>query len=352
VRGQAAVDHAVAAIAETCQRGLRVGDLRAAVLPRLRRLVAVDAVWWASADPTTLLFTEALREEIPADSGPYFVENELLRNDVNKWVDLARDPIGVRTLMQATDGKPARSARYRDIFAPLGLTDELRAVLRAPRDGATWGFLCLHREGTFSAEEVARVRRVVPYVAEAMRAAIALDTAQAEELHRPPGLLLVGPDDRLLGANEAADAWCDELGTPLAMGLPLEVRAVAVCLRGTGPTKPIVRVRTRARRWAIVEASWMTGVSPGAISVIVREAVADELAPLVMRVFGLSERERSVCGLVFRGHATRSIAERLCISENTVQDHLKAIFDKTGVRTRRELVATVLRQQYLPRAKR
>jgi DNA-binding CsgD family transcriptional regulator len=350
MRGQETVDHAIAAIAETCRRGLSVEQLRAAVLPRLRRLVPVDAVWWASADPTTLLFTGALREEIPADSGPYFVENEFLRDDVNKWVELARDAVGVRTLVQATDGRPARSARYRDIFAPLGLTDELRAVLRA-RD-ATWGFLCLHREGIFSAEEIACVRRIVPHVADAMRLAMALDTAQAAEAHRRPALLVVGSDDRLLGANEPAEAWCDELGTPLSSGLPLEVRAVVACLRGTGSAGPMVRVRTRARRWAIVESSWMTGLAPGAIAVIVREAMADELAPLVMRVFGLSERERSVCGLVFRGHATRAIAERLRISENTVQDHLKSIFDKTGVRTRRELVTMVLRQQYLPRAKR
>jgi hypothetical protein len=51
---------------------------------------------------------------------------------------------------------------------------------------------------------------------------------------------------------------------------------------------------------------------------------------------------------VFHGLSTRAISETLHITEHTVQDHLKSIFDKTGMRSRRELVATVLRQQYLP----
>jgi len=162
-----ALDNLAAAVARACRSGLDPDALRAAVLPRLRKVVPVDALWWAAADPATLLFTRAYREELPEESGPYFVENEFLHDDVNKWTDLARDASGVRTLMQATDGRPARSDRYRDIFAPLGLQDELRAVLRIR--GVCWGYICLHREAAqaeFSAEEVRFVRRLAPHIAE------------------------------------------------------------------------------------------------------------------------------------------------------------------------------------------
>ena len=69
------------------------------------------------------------------------------------------------------------------------------------------------------------------------------------------------------------------------------------------------------------------------------------------RAYGLTAQERNVAEAVCRGLSTREIALRLRITSNTLQDHLKVIFDKTGVRSRRELTATILRQQYLPRAK-
>jgi hypothetical protein len=40
---------------------------------------------------------QSYREDLPEESGPYFIENEFLYQDVNKWTDLARDIEGVET---------------------------------------------------------------------------------------------------------------------------------------------------------------------------------------------------------------------------------------------------------------
>jgi DNA-binding CsgD family transcriptional regulator len=94
----------------------------------------------------------------------------------------------------------------------------------------------------------------------------------------------------------------------------------------------------------------LTTPAGDAIAVIIGEPSPAELTPVLMLAYGLTKQEQTLTGLVCRGLATREIAERLHITANTVQDHLKSIFEQTGVSSRRELVATILQEQYLPRA--
>jgi DNA-binding NarL/FixJ family response regulator len=69
------------------------------------------------------------------------------------------------------------------------------------------------------------------------------------------------------------------------------------------------------------------------------------LAPAASHTPGeFTEREREVLRGVFEGLSNKEIAARLSISESTVKAGLQQLFQKTGVRTRSQLVRIALEQ--------
>ncbi|HEV3495578.1 MAG TPA: GAF domain-containing protein [Actinomycetes bacterium] len=165
MRRELGAGHQTQAVVRLCHAGLDPDGLGAEVLSRLGRLVGFDAAFWATTDPTTLLFTGGGQVELPERTAPLFVANELLQDDVNKFAQVARARQGVRTLARATRGALGRSARYREILEPIGLGDELRAALRV--GGDCWGVVCLHRElhaPAFSAGEARLMQQLAPHL--------------------------------------------------------------------------------------------------------------------------------------------------------------------------------------------
>jgi two-component system nitrate/nitrite response regulator NarL len=61
----------------------------------------------------------------------------------------------------------------------------------------------------------------------------------------------------------------------------------------------------------------------------------------------LSNREREILALLADGLINKQIAARLGISTNTVKTHLELLFDKLGVTTRAEAVATGVKRGLL-----
>ncbi|HEY3112330.1 MAG TPA: LuxR C-terminal-related transcriptional regulator [Gemmatimonadaceae bacterium] len=95
-----------------------------------------------------------------------------------------------------------------------------------------------------------------------------------------------------------------------------------------------------------------TGVPPSADIVLVARGV--ELSPggrqpTSSEVVGttLSNREREILALLADGLVNKQIAARLGISTNTVKSHLELLFDKLGVATRAEAVATGVKRGLL-----
>ena len=346
------ITRAEAEVIRQCRRGLDLAGVQREVLRALRRVMPVDAVFFATADPETLLFTGAHSEEPLSDATALFMANEFGGVDVNRFASLALAPAHVGSLDAATHRDRAASRRYRDILRPLGLGDELRAALVV--DGQCWGYLCLHREDDplgFTPAETALVARLGPHIAHALRQSMLLHPPDAAPLPRPGVVLL---DDRLnhvASTPEAEDLLSllsDDGSTGLPLPLPVYGVAAPLADQLHAVTQlPTARVQTVRGRWLNLHASWLHG-RPGErhIAVVVEPAEPHASVAIVLAAYGLSPREQDVARLVVRGLSTSAISETLRISPHTVQDHLKSIFDKVGVRSRRDLVGLLLARNH------
>lgn len=333
-----------------CHGGLDSRTLRVELLKRLRMVIPFDYAYFMTTDPATQLGTGAV---LAADPPPWlmslFVKNEFLQQDFNKFSDMLRthQPVGV--LSEVTRYELERSPRYREMLVPLAMGDELRAVFAT--DTACWGTLCLHGEPTYTPADAAFLAQLTPHIADGLRQAILLKDAFFAKTPDGPGVLILAEDLSVVAVTAAAEYWLMELaetegGDPHA--LPLTVRSVVAGLlaieRGVGTATPKVRLRTRTGHWLVLYASRLK--SSAQITVVFAVAQPAEIAPLIMQAYDLTKREGEVTQCVLRGWSTTEIAARLHISPNTVQDHLKAIFEKVDVRSRGELAAMIFTQQF------
>ncbi|HEY0577144.1 MAG TPA: helix-turn-helix transcriptional regulator [Pseudonocardia sp.] len=334
--------------------GLDLAGVREVALGSLRRLMSVDAAFFATADPDTLLFTGAYAEEPLAAAQALFLDNEFSGGDVNQFAALASATSHVADLDEATRGERRSSPRYRDIMAPIGLGDELRAALVT--GGLCWGYLCLHRtDGPlgFTPAEAALLARLAPHMAHALRHAALIRDAPAAPETGGPGVVLLEADSTVAALTGPAEQLLSLVrdGRADPSRLPAAVYAVAAALdsteRGarTAELPPSARVPTSDGGWLKLHASRLHGDGAGdRTAVIVERASAAETVPLALAAYGLTPREAEVARLVLRGTSTRTIANALRISAHTVQDHLKMVFDKTGARSRGDLVGQLLGQ--------
>ena len=96
-----------------------------------------------------------------------------------------------------------------------------------------------------------------------------------------------------------------------------------------------------------------SNLPPSAEVVLVAHETEDSLVPAEPTrgnaVVGtvLTKREREILALLADGLANKQIAARLGISKNTVKTHLELMFDKLGVSSRAEAVATGVRRGLL-----
>lgn len=340
-------------------RGPEVREFSLGAARILRRAVGFDGVCVLTFDPATLLPTgEVVENGLPPPATARMAEIEIGGEaDFNKFGALTRAGLPARRLSEATGGDLDRSLRHAEVRRPHGFGDELRAPLTS--DSTTWGAITLLREAggpDFTPADAAAVAELSPDLAEGLRRAVVRGTLSvAEHDQEAAGLVVLEADNSISSANAPGENLLAELldSAPPGEHVPGVVVAVATRARraasGDAATDARARVRTPSGRWLLIHGSALGEGAEARSVVILEPARTPELAPLIADAYGLSKRERLVTQLVAQGFDTNAIAERLHISPWTVQDHLKAIFEKTGVGSRGELVARVFFEHYAPR---
>jgi DNA-binding CsgD family transcriptional regulator len=341
----------VAELERLATSGLEVAAFQAEALRRLRSLLTIDAAFFATVDPETLLFTGASSEEPLVQASSLFLDNEFGHDDVNKFASLAAAADPVSSLDVATRGERADSPRFREVMAPLGLGDELRVALRSR--GQCWGVLCLHRAAAaagFDDDEIALVRQLAPHLADGIRHGVAVTAATRGDLRSPDGagVIVLGPDLSVVSINAHAERWLDDIAGdwPSHFDVPVPVIAAAARVLAPdidGPVESAVARLSRKRGgWISVQASRLRGNDPEQVVVLLQPATRQEVSSMILAAHGLTPAQHRVAALVLQGRSTAEIVATLHISTNTMQEHLRVVFDRFGVGSRRELVAALM----------
>jgi DNA-binding CsgD family transcriptional regulator len=342
------------AFARLMQRELDMSAYFDAADRLLARYIPFEASCWLSLDPETLLPTSHFSREYGVGDMLALVKNEYLDEDFNKFTVLARSARPVGTLSDSTRGDLKRSRRHATFLTEQGFADgdELRAALR---DGdVTWGAVAIHRrQGRFLDDEAELAADLSAVVAHGVRRAMVRSAVAGDQWHESVGTVLLRGDDTIEAVTPPARRWLSELydSTGNTEVAPLTIVSVAQQARrvASGETTELATARlpSRSGGWLRLDASLLEGGDR--VAVTISSGVEPGLADMIARAHGLSSRERQVTSLTLQGLSTRDMAASLKVSPYTVQDHLKSIFDKVGVRSRRELAAQLFVADVVPR---
>lgn len=357
------------ALSLTAQRVLRDVDVLARAgldiqtfldeaMASINRAVPHVAACVATSDPSTLLLTGTIKfgDLHGNDENDHeFGVIEFGDAEETAFTELAHRAVPAAAVKAQSPG----SFRLNEFMRPrFGYDDELRVILRD--HGQVWGAVAMFRGvdvPDFDEGDVELMASLSESFAVGVRTGLLARLAETAPLTLVgPAVIIVDADDQVLQMSAGAEQRLAELVTSEVGASPEGivgslVGAARRYARGEATRPPRCRVRSRRGMWLVLHASPLTsrdGVS-GDVVVTVDEARPPEIVPLVVAAFDLTQRERDVTEKVLQGLDTKEIAASMHLSAYTVQDHLKSIFGKAEVRSRRELIARVYFDQYVPR---
>jgi DNA-binding CsgD family transcriptional regulator len=332
---------------------LAAKSYRELALSEIRQVLRYDAHVWLLTDPVTRVGTSPLAD-VPGLDWEDLPRLGRLRylTRVNRWTDLLDEGRTASTLLAATDGDPARSSLWQECLRGLGVSD-VASVVCADRFGC-WAWLDLWRTGgaAYTTDDTAFLSDLAPVLTRGLREAQArtfVDDAAGLDLAGPAVIVLDTGLTVRTQTGWAAEALLrlnppDEHMSPIPAAAYNVGAAMLAQEAGIPVGEPRSRVHLGDGRWVTLRADRMTPTSAepeGDVVVTISVSTPHERREIFALAHGLTPREREVLAEVARGLDSHAIAERLVLSEHTVNDHVKAVLAKTGTATRQALLSRI-----------
>jgi len=314
------------------------------VVGDLQRVIGFDRWCLPHADPDTLLPGVGLADHDYGPGLPRALALEYSGTDFAAKHDVARHPRQASSLVAETAGDLARSPRWDEVLRPVGIGDIAAAACRDA--SGCWGWIEVYRnscEGPFTEDDLDLLAAAGPSMAVALRRSVVGVRRTDPDASDGPGVLVLDRTLSPVSRTEAATRWISAL--PLAdvfamWGvLPAPIYpAAALALLGD-LAHAHATIPADDGRWIRIEAAPLDGDRDGDIAVTIRETAPSETFTIACRAYGLTARETAVMAALAAGASTRDVARGLHLSDWTVQDHLKSVFAKLDVHSRRGVLA-------------
>ena len=261
-------------------------------------------------------------------------------------------PAPVLTMEDVTSPrKLVHGEYYNDFLNPQAIHHQMTITARSGR--RVLGVVALFRPAhlnNFSKVDRTKARMIANYLSGALEKTLYSDQClrQQRALETIAGQL---PYDGLLVLDEKLSPVFMSSGMDKRGEMAGEIRQAGLELLEEvrrGKRRPAVRTLTgpkdeKTGQASAVEVRVVTEASPSPLIVVglVSDRSGRDWSGRLKNK-GISRREVEVVGLVYQGLTNTEVARELFISEYTVENHLKSIYRKLGVKNRTSLIRTLV----------
>lgn len=326
-----------------CYTGRDSTELRQRVGDRVARVIGADAFCLMEIEPSVMLPTDSVAEGWPAEAQDALIEEVILNSPVADVAAIHR--LRLRTVAADDLAGGLDDPYFASLLLPFGYRYELLTLCTlGGRPVALLTFARRAGRGDFDRRERRFLDALAPHVGAGIRRSI-LRAATLADADAATGIIVLAADGRVEFANRAAERWLRRSSGRSGMWYMALRLMVALAARPAADAVTPATLQTRHPDSGVLHRLHAERTLDGdgsARTVVLIEPVRAADRPEVLAQLGLTAREADVAIQLLRGLDTSEIAVAIGCAPQTVRVHMTRMFEKLGVRSRRQLAALLM----------